>query len=320
MAGSGGAGAFAGAGTGGERPGCVTEEAYCNDACIAAGRTANGCTGFIFIDAGIGIALDSTHVYAMNSAEILRAPKAGGAVETVVAVSSIPSAFTVNATLVLWIEDAKIRAIPKTGGAPFDLFADESVAGGVVASDSRVFFWRNAGGGGEVVSVDLSGSNLMVHASDDAPQPSLIALDSTHFYWVHSNLFDPGELRRVPQSGTTVETVATAQNLWNFAIGGSSVFYRAEGQLWRVPVAGGQPVLVHTMTDAGGMYFAMGANEGGVYWTGETTVRWASVDGTNLASAAVSNYTKFLQADSSGVYVDIDMSSAGPGVVTRIDL
>jgi hypothetical protein len=168
--------------------------------------------------------------------------------------------------------------------------------------------------------VDLSGSNLLVHASDDAPLVSSIALDSTHLYWLHSNLVDPGEVRRVPQSGTLVETVATGQNLFSFAIGGSSLFYRIENQLWRVSVAGGQPVLIHTMTTPPGMYFGMGANEQGVYWTGETAVHEIGADGSNLASASVTYYTKFLQVDASGVYVDIDMGSAGPGVVTRIDL
>jgi hypothetical protein len=321
--GSGGSGGTSGtsgsAGT--EPPNCGEREAYCNGACTAPGRTVNGCTGLATNDALIAMALDGTHVYLMDSISISRVPKAGGAVEPVVALSAIPSKLAVNASLVLWTESGAIRAIPKAGGAVVDLVTADGIGDTLAASDSRVFFMRGIASMAEIVSVDLAGGDLMVHATDDAVQGANIALDSTHFYWVHSNMIDPGELRRVPQTGTAVETVASAQGLYFFALGGSSVYYLTQTQFWRAPLAGGEPVGIHSSNDLDSMYFKMAANEQRLYWTGEFSVHKVGIDGSNPTVAAeVTLYRKGLEVDASGVYFHIESGLESVGVTTRIDL
>lgn len=214
--------------------------------------------------APVSLALDATHAYFAASGEggsIRRVPLEGGAVEIVVDAEPTPNAIAVTASHVYWTRLGRrgpggapggLRRAPLGVGTSAELVADDPAGTGGVAVDGDTAYFTNLTSMGEfigpVLSVAASGGTAESIAAMEA-EPTGIALDATHVYWVNQGSlpsFVDGAVRRRARAGGEVETLASALgNPTLLAIDGGEIYFVGRhGAVGRVSSAGGDHVLV----------------------------------------------------------------------------
>jgi hypothetical protein len=145
---------------------------------------------------------DATHLYFEPGTELLRRPKAGGAVETI----STGNSFILDATHIYWISDSNtIVRRAKTGGA-IDTIVTTTDLKTSLAVDGTHIYWATINPGnarGGIFRQPLGGGTIQTLVADGFGL-FLSGVDGTHLYW-----FSTG-LSRLPKGGGTVEAFATA--------------------------------------------------------------------------------------------------------------
>jgi hypothetical protein len=176
------------------------------------------------IAAGTGcpsdMAADATNVYWTDCGNVLSAPLAGGATNTIKGglTGASPTGITVDATSVYWTDnwpnDAPygntVRSAPIAGGADSALAAGQSAPYGITA-DATYVYWTNQGDG-TIYRALKDGSGAPELLASGESQPLELASDGAYLWWVDQGFAaNDGSVRRLPIGGGTPVTIASGQ-------------------------------------------------------------------------------------------------------------
>jgi Stigma-specific protein, Stig1 len=173
----------------------------CGHDCLGAACNAGLCVPQEVVDPiedPIALAVDETHVYWTTAAgSVQRAPKAGGAIETIAAGQKAPDLIAVDGKRAFWLNqgDGTVVRRKVDGNGPIKVVFDGGVAGslrGITLDDKNVYFnrvlvdgdIRRAGKGDDDVAVMLIGSQ---------PEPSALGLVGDNVLW--SGFIKPKDMR-----------------------------------------------------------------------------------------------------------------------------
>jgi hypothetical protein len=176
-------------------------------------------------------------------------------------------AMTINATHIYYQQGMQLLRMPKAGGA-LELIAiglpDASQGGAQIALDDTHVYWVGLLGGG-VSRVPLSGGTREILASPIDPsshdlQSAGIALDSDHVYWSQVGF---GRIARVRKTGGPVETVVDRAFALTLAIDGDTLVWSGTG-VWAKKLGTG--VITELSRRQAGQGLAMNASD--IYYAG----------------------------------------------------
>jgi hypothetical protein len=201
----------------------------------------------------VDVALDASHVYFADLAAgtVARAPKAGGAVETLATGLVTPVHVAVGAGHVyVQTGDGRVQRVPVTGGAPSVVGA--SNAPGVVAVGPTLVAWGDGEFPGAVWAAPIGGGDAtkLVAGKDTsagAVGVSALAVDATSVFFA-----DVAGLAvlRVPIGGGAVSAVAEGLSTApaGLALAGGAAWFAqgAAHAVVGVPLGGGAPVVLGT--------------------------------------------------------------------------
>jgi hypothetical protein len=343
-AGLGGSGGMGASGAGmsgmssvaGAGPTCGDGTIACNGVCVGPGMPGGGCT--VLATSGEtasidhGFSLDEAYVYWVEQGTRLavsRVAKAGGTREDLLLPDDIPHSPSANSTSVFFsiggFDENTLNSIPKAGGAPTVLATSEDEFKDVVATESRVYFSRERFSTStlEVTSTALDGTDEILHATTGSFGANHTVVDATHVYFINDDFFDTPSLQRTTLDGSTVEAVAGITDLAAFALNGDSAVIYTSGvkRFYTVAKAGGAPTQILSPTEAPGSFPVLASAGAYFYWTTDTGVWRAGLDGSNpVRLLATIGSVSFVAADASGVYAAVNTRSfSGPAFVMKLD-
>ena len=222
-------------------------------------------------DNGVGV----TSIYAIPKTAVNVAPPTPIATMNL---SNTMRGLVVVDSHVYWVEQsgAGVRRAPKTGGAVETLIdAQSGYTGGRMIDDVDHIYWTwSTATGGQVMQLDKAGASAPKVVADEQPHPWALHLDGTTLYW--TNIGTPqdgaadafgsapysGSISRIDltQSQATIETLVSSQHhpmsllvhdgylYWGSNESDSQlpgwdpmVHTAQAGTVWRQPLAGGEP-------------------------------------------------------------------------------
>ncbi|MBI4955824.1 MAG: hypothetical protein HY908_27645 [Myxococcales bacterium] len=240
------------------------------------------------------IALDATHVYWSADTAVRRAPRAGGAVETLAGGQPIAMGLTVDESFVYWAmhDDPGIRRAPKGGGPWVELAADIESGGAfaMVAVDATHLYAR--GGCADIVRLDTTGGPVEPVVSSEGCIGA-IALDAEWLYYAAEGA--AGAILRVPKEGGVAEVLVPAEvgasgytgAAPGLAVDAEHVVWMSSdtGRVLAVPKAGGEVRVLATGVALGQDVVTDGAR---VYWSEKNAVRVVGIDGGPVVTLVAS--------------------------------
>jgi hypothetical protein len=205
------------------------------------------------------IAVDGTSLYWTNNlgAAVMTMPKGGGAA-TVLASAGQPRGIALDATAVYWTNqtDSTVMRVSKMGGASQVVATVAEVPLSVVVDATNVFFNTTVSGSvgmavGKVYSAPkMGGATALIGAGVPSSLPGVvaIAINSTHVFWVASQMF--GQVFMAPKAGGSAVAVggANAADVADaLAVDDCNVHVSrglggTVGALMRIPLQGGASV------------------------------------------------------------------------------
>ena len=245
------------------------------------------------------LAVDADSVYWATGGSIMRRPKAGGPLTSVVFPAWARTLALDSDSIYFTTSAGDVMKAPKDGGSPVTL-ASEQLEPQFLAADGDAVYWVNHGAGlpqrgdyssGSVMKVAKSGGKPLALAVDQL-LPSGLAVSGSSVYFVAD-----GKLRSLPTMGGKLRTLSgkgfTGAHV---VVAGANVFM--DRIAWRkvhggvmqdhleivmIPLAGGAETVIakESLDDIDG--FA--ADETGVYWVAMTngdylgTVRRVPISG-----------------------------------------
>jgi hypothetical protein len=212
------------------------------------------------------IRTSATHIYFFDSAlrEIRRVPKAGGAVETVLAPKARVFDFALDATHLYAVVDrssastsytfAEVLKAPLAGGT-FETSLGGDLGNARIALDASDVY---IGTRGTLARFPKTGAVLEAETLDTPRDLSAIAVDAMNVYWADMGPGNPaigcnrgdGAIMAKPKRGGSARVVAAAQDCpVSLAIDGNTLWFHSFfGPLAKVPAAGGVVSTVAAMT------------------------------------------------------------------------
>jgi hypothetical protein len=242
------------------------------------------------------IVLDSASPYVFFTdlnADVYASPKLGGSVSPVndaISNTAVDVAISGTNGFVLTFGGVVLQPLPSgTTSVLAPTIDPESIT-----ADPTNVYWSDRGtttttnvNTGTVTSIPVGGGTPTTLATGQAA-PMGIGVDANNVYWVDEYL--PPSVMKVPIGGGTVTTLVALNDppaaglgpvccagVSNVVSDGTSVYYSTPnfaahtgGQVWRVPVGGGTPVLL--VNDANGPALRMALDANNLYWTDGSTV------------------------------------------------
>jgi hypothetical protein len=199
------------------------------------------------------IALSPGYVYASvepatGPGPILRFAQSGGATVTLAAGRESPNQVAVYGDTLYWAEqgdggqNGAILGVPLDGG-PVEVVIAHQVGPEQLAVDSLNVYYSNWDNGGDTV-VEAQRSTGGSSNLDTLPGPLAVAIDDTNVYF--SNIGDGGAVYQVNKSGGMVHQLMASPFAEWVVSDGTHVYFtdRKKGEVVRVPVGGGTPVVL----------------------------------------------------------------------------
>ncbi len=167
----------------------------------------------------------------------------------------IPSAIEVDDTRTYWLTHAgaganggvKLRAVDKCGGPVVTLATGPYFSEGLTQDATTLYFATSIGSGqGAILSVAKTGGPATTLFQGNG-RPSGIAADDTSVYWADSI---EHVVYTLSKSGGTPVRLASAlapkglSSPTSVAVKGADVYAAGQEGVWKIPIAGGAPVLV----------------------------------------------------------------------------
>lgn len=310
--GSGGAsgGSTSTGGSGGSNTDPCPDGAMCNGRCLAPGDSEGNCTLLAHADGQIlALTLDDNYVYLAETTGVSRVPKSGSAPEMLAQTQDFARAVAVNSTQLFFsaggISGSTVYAMPKAGGTPTPIDSHSDEVAPMVASDTRVFYFKvHFGGPSDVVSVMPDGTGALIYGTSDTAFDSL-ALDSTHVYWGDNPFSDSAHLWRSPVESAASEMLTTLDTVYNPVLSGDGVYFyeSLSDGLYRVPKTGGTAQLVLSLPSPRLSNFSMFGNDTHVFWVTSTGISRVGYDGSSPEPVVDVDVEYTATADASAIYV-----------------
>ena len=130
---------------------------------------------------------------------------------------------TTNGNYIWWASwgNGRVRRVAAAGGAITEIATSQDHPLNV-AVDGTYAFWTNDFDA-RVMRADVAGGGGSTIMATGQNKPSGLALDATHVYFTSSDL---GAVRRMPKTGSTIETLATGQSAPTYmAVDAISVYW-----------------------------------------------------------------------------------------------
>src|ERR1700720_3597371 len=190
------------------------------------------------------IAVDRTHVYFTTrglrdhvDGTVVRVSAAGGPLEVIASGLRAPMYLALDdANVYVTVlggrapdyRDSAILVIPKQGGRPVVLAAEQDAVRGL-AADGASIYWTSTGKGpayGQVFRLDRAGGRPVVLAAGEQ-SPTALAIDQESVFWTCSR----GTVRRVGKEGGRPTTLASGQDRpVHIAVGPAAVVWSNYGK------------------------------------------------------------------------------------------
>ncbi len=212
-----------------------------------------------------GITVDDTHVYFTNRNEtgnIMRVEPSGGALTTVVTAES-PNYVAVDQDSIYFGDGAAIRRRSKNGSFSTYVAAQTSRSPvGRISVDSQYVYYFSPGYTDGLLGRDsIAATDDLLTLASGLRLPSDLAADTTHLYYVQSNV---NGVTRVPKAGGTKTTYGDS-HVSAVAVDDAHVFFSEDdnGRIMQVAKAGGTPVVRRTGASTP---YKIEVRDGVVYW------------------------------------------------------
>jgi len=254
-------------------------------------------------------AVNASHVYFTENADVARVPRAGGSVQ-VLSQSERPGAMALDQANVYWsdgaLSGATLQKVPLAGGTAQQL-ATGIWASNIVVDASYVYAsLDDSSGTGSIVKVPIAGGAAVTLAPAQLNNGQL-AIDSTYVYWV--SLGDGtqmnntnGSVMRVPKAGGTVVPLAANVNgPRSLVLANNFVYFGNRVSIQKVPTTSGAVSTVTTTTGA----TALAADAGSIYAGSNvefSSLLQLSLAGVAQSTLAATGYTRALVVDGGTVF------------------
>ena len=222
-------------------------------------------------DSGAGplpvFASDGTHVYFANKWTIKKVPIEGGPVEQLAVGGFYVEDMVTDGLFVYWIQGpgSAILKVSVDGG-PVSVVADGgSGPPGPLALDSTYVYWIDHW---DTIRRAPKGGGAVVTLATGLPFLSGITVDGANIFFSEQ---DTGSIQKMPVDGGDIVTLMTTDPFsWiMLAFDQQYIFTIDQGQVWRVPKAGGARGLIaeELASEVGFPNGIATDGRGGVYWT-----------------------------------------------------
>jgi hypothetical protein len=192
-----------------------------------------------------GMTSDATHVYWVELSGVLHGvAKSGGAAFEASYVVGNPTEVTVDATHLYWIfpDGGRVAMAPKPSGEAMHIGGQDVPRS--ITTDATHVYWVNAGSTpatGQLMRAsrgDLTTVEVVLSGLD---APVSVTATSEAIYWASKTA-----VFRLPKGETVAQTVATGfAEVTQIGVHGSALYGIGMDGLWKVPVAGGERVVLH---------------------------------------------------------------------------
>jgi sugar lactone lactonase YvrE len=231
------------------------------------------------------VAVDATQVYwtNVNSGQIMKAGKDGGAVTELANGQTVPFSIAVGAAGVFWtntVSPGSVNRVAKEGGPVTVVAANEDGPRGLTLDEGHVYWGNQGTTDGTVKRALFDGSGVEVLSGQQATIRDMVLLGD-HVYWAAT---DAGNLAgTLATGGAGLDLVVTGQpNPHGVATDGVALYFTTHtdtGTVVRV-VPGGAPTVLASMQ---GAPRSVVVDDRTVYWTNEDD---GKVQSTPIASLA----------------------------------
>ena len=256
-----------------------------------------------------GLTVDDTSVYWTTAdGEVFRAPKHGGAPESLAANEDAPTDIVVDGERVYWVDAHALRSMPKSGGAVTSLLRDVALSSVLAADDTHLYCAATdvgailqlpkVGGattqliGGQQFGLGILGLAVDADAvyftnhwdasvvavplggassriiASAQPAPYAVAVRDHAVYWSRNNR--PGVVMRASSVGS-VSPVADGQSLpWAITTDAQNVYWLdvGDGSVWRARLDGQSAMRIAQKT---GFPTAIAVDDDTVFWSDRTS-------------------------------------------------
>jgi len=170
--------------------------------------------------------------------------------------------------------DGSVMRVSRDGGAIVPLATGLGAPMGIAASGTDVYWTESASG---IVARVPSTGGTPVPVASGQKEPLAITVDATSVYWTTGSGNADGFVMKAPLGGGDAVTLASGRGRpAAIAVDATNVYF-ADGGIWKVPLAGGDPLLLHTPDYPPATSLAVA--EGLVYWTDQFSVGKVPVGG-----------------------------------------
>lgn len=250
-----------------------------------------------------------------------------------------PLSLAVDAGAVYWLDATSIRTVPITGGTPVTVHTGlQSPVDLVVAAGQYLLWTENAccPVTGRVMRVPISGGTAVeIAAAPDAPRRMFVHGDEV--LWAEGvpqaqRPIGAGRVAKAPISGGPTTTLAAGlagDTFTPLAVDGTSIYAADGDKVVRLPLNGGQPVLLYRGPDGPNGIVDLAVSGAELFFLEETTIRRLATSGG--AAVTVSSHiglhqpfkllvdaTRVYWADMAGVYAA--PRAGGPAVALAQNL
>jgi hypothetical protein len=192
-----------------------------------------------------GMTSDATHVYWIELSGVLHGvAKNGGAPFDASYVVGNPTEVTVDATHLYWVipDGGRVAMAPKPSGEAMHIGSQDMPRS--ITTDGAHVYWVNAGttpATGQLMRAsrgDLTTVEVVLSGLDG---PLAVTATSDAIYWASKTA-----VFRLLKGETAAQTVATGfTEVTQIGVHGSALYGVGLDGLWKVPVAGGERVVLH---------------------------------------------------------------------------
>lgn len=197
------------------------------------------------------------HYGGYNILNIFSAPKAGGALSTIIAPGNGSSFVGVIGSNLYYLSGfTALNRIPAAGGASVQLFPGHWIRSSAFDSDSIYFVqYSNK----DVLRYDIATASLSTLISGNSTEGSII-IDANYVY-----LSGGGSIKRVSKGGGAVTTLVSGSDANARVSDGVFVYFTEGNYIKTVPVAGG--AVTNLISAPAGSVNSMAVDSTWIYWT-----------------------------------------------------